>query len=605
MFKFLRSNAKFFYWIIAATFIAFIFVAWGMDVAGSRGGAARGGTAVGSVNGIEISAQAYDRAVRNAQNSMSQNAPDRTLNANQVALAQEQAWNGLIREVLMTAEIERLGLGITDDEILSIFRDTPPPEILQAYVDETGQPDMQAYYADLGNPNGRINWNQAEAWVRQSVPQRKLMSILTDGVTVSDDAVRELYVGQSGRAVAEYMGVAFADLAKDYEPTDAEIQAYYEAHPGEFHKPARGLCKVASWEIEPAQADFDEVRDLAVEVKQSIEDGEQSFADAAAIYSEDSSASNGGDLGTFDRTRMVDSFTEAAFSLPVGQISDPVQTQFGYHLIEVLEQEMEDDEVARVHARHILLKVEASDATRESIYERARDFHSAVNAANFMELAQADSTCKSLSPRPFNEGRDIPGLPQSAVGSRFVFRAESGQISPRFFTDGHVYVVLAEGLEPEGPRPLEDVKGQVTMSLKRERQRDEARNLLSPAVGRVQMGEVMADVASELGLVHGVTDTISSNANVPDIGYATPFNNVALRTPVGELVPEVETNRGLYALVPQWVKSFDEAEWTERREQLRSVLLRQAQNQALEAWFQAQEDAAEIEDWRDEVMASS
>ena len=51
MFKFLRSNAKFFYWVIAATFIAFIFVAWGMDVAGSGSGPNRGSTVVGSVNG--------------------------------------------------------------------------------------------------------------------------------------------------------------------------------------------------------------------------------------------------------------------------------------------------------------------------------------------------------------------------------------------------------------------------------------------------------------------------------------------------------------------------------------------------------------------------
>jgi len=269
----------------------------------------------------------------------------------------------------------------------------------------------------------------------------------------------------------------------------------------------------------------------------------------------------------------------------------------------VLEQEMEDDEVARIHARHILLKVEPSEATREAIYQRAADFQNAVNADTFMDLAAQDSTCEALTPRPFNEGRDIPGIAQSAVGGRFVFRAEVGQVSPQFFTDRSVYVVLAEGQEPAGPRALDDVRGQVSLSLKRERQLADARAQLSPAVGRIQMGESMADVAGELGLLHSVTDTISANANIADVGYATPFNTVALRTAVGDLVPEVETNRGLFALTVLWQKPFDDVEWADRRDQLRTVLLRQAQNQALEAWFAAQKAEATIEDWRDEVMA--
>ncbi|MDD5718740.1 MAG: SurA N-terminal domain-containing protein, partial [Candidatus Krumholzibacteria bacterium] len=65
MFKFLRSNAKYFYWVIAATFVAFIFLAWGMDFAGGGGsGGGRRSDTVGSINGVAISAWSYDRAVQ-------------------------------------------------------------------------------------------------------------------------------------------------------------------------------------------------------------------------------------------------------------------------------------------------------------------------------------------------------------------------------------------------------------------------------------------------------------------------------------------------------------------------------------------------------------
>jgi len=601
MFKFLRSNAKFFYWVIAATFIAFIFVAWGMDVAGSRG-MHQGASSVGAVNGVEISGFAYDRAVREMQASMRANAPDQPITANQAAIAQEQAWEQLVRERLMLEEIERLGLGVTDEEILQIFRESPPPEILQAFVGEDGMPDMQEYYAALGNPASGIDWRQVEQYVRQSVPRQKLAQILTAGVTVSEGAVRDLYLGQNGRVVAEYMGLALNDLATDYEPSDEEIEAYYQRNAGQYWQAERGKAKIAAWEVTASEADDREALDLAREIKRSLEDGDQTFANAAAIYSEDATASSGGDLGTFDRNRMVAPFTEAAFALPVGTISEPVRTDFGFHLIEVLEQEEEDGEVARVHARHILLKVEPSAETRDELFERVSEFRAAVKPGTFLTLAGDDPECEILNPRPFLEGRDIPGLAQSTAGGRFVFRAEAGQISPVLSTDRHVYVVLADGIEPAGPRPLEEVRGQVSLALKRERQREEAISRLSPAVGRVQMGEPMADVASELGLVHAVTDTISANANVPDVGYATPFNTVALHAAEGELVPEVVTGRGVFALKVLWKSPLDEEEWSARRDQLRDLLLRQKQNQALEAWFEARKEAARIEDWRDEAF---
>jgi len=597
MFKFLRSNAKFFYWIIAATFVAFIFLAWGMDVAGQR--APGGGDTVGEVNGMAISAWQYDRAVQELQANYRRNAPDRDLTVNQATLAREQAWEQLLREAILVQEVQRLGLSVSDQEVLRIFKESPPPEILAAFTDETGQPDLQAYYAALGNPDSGINWAQVESWVRTSIPRQKLVQMITAGVSVSEDEVREIYERQTGRFVAEYMGAALADLLPDWEPTDAEIQAHYEAHPGDYWQAPQATARVVAWEVAPAPSDYEEVRDLALEIKREIESGERTFAEAAAIYSEDGSAESGGDLGTFDRNRMVAPFTEVAFSLPVGQISDPVQTQFGYHLIEVLGQEEEDGEVARVHARHILLRVTPSEATRDAVYEHAADFRERVTEQNFLTLADQDTTAEVLTPRPFFEGRDIPGLRQSAAGGHFVFRAEPGEISPLMYTDDHVYVVMAEGVSPAGPQPLERVRNQVALTLKRERQTEAARQLLAPAAARVEAGEEMAAVAEELGLVHAVTDTVGAEANIPDVGFRTAFNLVALETPVGEFVPEVATNRGVFAMRVLWRSQFDQEEFDALRDRIRAQLLQERQALALEAWFEQKLAEADVRDLRD------
>ena len=73
----------------------------------------------------------------------------------------------------------------------------------------------------------------------------------------------------------------------------------------------------------------------ALRLKKEIDAGEITFQDAAKKYSQCPSGQNGGDLGYFGRNQMVREFENASFSLPVGQVSAPVRTQFGYHLIKV------------------------------------------------------------------------------------------------------------------------------------------------------------------------------------------------------------------------------------------------------------------------------
>jgi peptidyl-prolyl cis-trans isomerase C len=75
----------------------------------------------------------------------------------------------------------------------------------------------------------------------------------------------------------------------------------------------------------------------AVSLKEAIANGTHTFAEAASAHSKCPSGKQGGDLGFFGRGRMVPEFDQAAFVLPVGEISAPVQTQFGWHLLVVTE----------------------------------------------------------------------------------------------------------------------------------------------------------------------------------------------------------------------------------------------------------------------------
>lgn len=603
MFKFLRSKAKVFYWVIAATFIAFIFLAWGMDVMGSRGShSPRQSNAIGSVNGVDITYPQYEQAIRNIESNLRYRNPNVELNENQRAMMREQAWDEVVRAVIVDQELARLKLSVTDDEIIDIFKRNPPAEILQAYVDSTGMPNMNAYYADLNNP-GR-DWSRMEEYVRYLVPRQKLDTMIKGDVVVSEDEVRDVYRQQFGRARVEYMGVPFEDVRDTWEPTDAEVQAYYAEHAGDFPQPAQAQAKVAVWRRLASQADFAEVRKLATDVKAEIESGKRTFADAAAVYSEDSNAQTGGDLGIFDRNRMVAPFSEVAFALPVGQISDPVQTQYGFHLIEVLEK-IDEAGVPKVHARHILFKVTPGEATQNAIFERANAFRETATAQNFEAQANADTSCTLLVPRPFNEGRDIPGVRESAAGNAFCFRAEAGEISRVLASNDAVYIVLAGGVQPAGVQPLETAQGQIKMTLKEKRQREAARQRLAPLVARVESGQPMAEVATGAGLRYGVSDTLSVNSNSAEIGYSAAFMQLALQSPAGTLVPHVATSVGVFAFRVLWNPPVDEQQYGAIRDRIYISLLQRKQQAAIEAWYKQKLAEAKVVDRRDEGPAGA
>lgn len=120
--------------------------------------------------------------------------------------------------------------------------------------------------------------------------------------------------------------VAISDVLSNLEVSEEEAKAYYEAHKDEF---TNGETLRASHILVSSLEECEKIRE---EILQGL-----SFEDAAKKYSSCPSKENGGDLGSFGRGMMVPEFDKAVFSLPIGEISMPVKTTFGYHLIKVAE----------------------------------------------------------------------------------------------------------------------------------------------------------------------------------------------------------------------------------------------------------------------------
>ena len=134
------------------------------------------------------------------------------------------------------------------------------------------------------------------------------------------------YVDQMNKIAKELLAqIVMKKTLDEVTVLDEEVLKYYNENQEAFKEPANVTAKHILVDSE----------ELAKEIREKIASNELSFEDAAAQYSSCPSKEQGGNLGAFSKGMMVPEFEEVAFVLPVGEVSDPVKTQFGYHLIKV------------------------------------------------------------------------------------------------------------------------------------------------------------------------------------------------------------------------------------------------------------------------------
>jgi len=602
MFKLLRSQAKFFYWLIAITFLIFTFAVWGAQCTGNNVRQSQKPKDVGEIDGAKITLAEWNNAFQNYTDQMRKQYGDRPLTADQRAQASETVWQGLLRNKLEEREIRRRHIKVTDDEILQTLQNNPPRELLNQFRKKDGTIDIDAYKRALADPN--TDWTGVESYLRKILPHRKLQEELTADVDVTEDEVRQEFIKRHGRAVAEYLGALAADITYDATPGDSVLSAYLRQHAEDYQQPERVRVEIVTFPKTPSPADSADVLSLAKDVRNEIVSGKLGFAEAASIYSEDpGSKDKGGDLGSFDRQRMVKPFADAAFALADSQISQPVLTQFGYHLIQVLGRELKDGKVQRVHARHILLKITPGEDTISDIEDAAARFREAAVAQGFTAAATAESLTVD-KPDPFRKGWDIPGHRGTVQGGLYAFAAKDGDISAVLQNDDFYYVIHVLEHIPAGPATLEQVRARVLSDWTRQHKLDLAAAKLKPAVGELQLGGNFAAVAKKYGLHHAITDTFTATGNIPGVGYNTEFNKQAMAAKVGDLVPEVRTPSGVFAFKLLWKEPFDDALYQQERQQIHDRLLATKQQQAMKQWYDDQLAKADIKDNRALVLNS-
>lgn len=206
-------------------------------------------------------------------------------------------------------------------------------------------------------------------------------------------------------------------------------------------------------QITPSEESFQAGYANIEKVKELLNQG-QDFVELAGQYSEDpGSASNGGDLGWVKRGDLVKEFEEVAFALEPGQISDIVQTQFGFHIIQMIERQGE-----RIHVRHILIRLQPTAEDERRTVERLKEIRRKILAgeAGFEEMALQNSNDPNVAQDKGRLGKFATGSFQIKAFDAAIKPLQAGEISEPFKTDFGYHIVLLHGRQEARTLSLEN-----------------------------------------------------------------------------------------------------------------------------------------------------
>ena len=593
----MRSNAKYVFFILAGSFVLWLAIGQVMQILQPSA------NIVLKVNGREVPITVYQQRLQAAYEQYRQQSGVATLAREDEQQIQEQVTNQLIQDILLQQEYGRLGIQVSDEEILDAARTSPPPEVMRDPQFQTnGQFDLRKWQQFLQSGD-RATLMQIEAIYRDRIPQIKLAQYLTSDVYISDAKLWRIYRDQHDSVTVAALAV-WPYLVTDSIPvSDAELQRYLAAHTDDFKRPARAFVRFVAVPRLPLAADSAAARARVARVRAQLLGGAK-FEDVARRESADTvSGKQGGDLGWVKRTEQAfdPQFMAAAKTLAPGRVSAPVPTQFGYHLIRV--DAVKGDSLK---LRHILVPIELQGPHLEAVEARVDSLERL--AADQQNGALLDSAARRFNLPLSPVQRIVDGAPLELGRYRipdvsvWAFEAHVGETSPIIEAKPAYYVFRLDSLVPEGVPPLADVRDRVVAAVKLEKQK---------AIARHRADSLAA-------ALRGIPDLLKAGtARGLPVQRLGPFTrikppNYLAREPlvvgaafglrVGERSGAIVGEGGDFIIESLARKTADSTAWLAQKEAQRTQLLTAVRQARIQQYVDALRAKAKIVDRRKEIF---
>jgi peptidyl-prolyl cis-trans isomerase D len=543
---------------------------------------------------------------------------------NQVPKALEGLYaRQILNQLVFTKEIEfeaqRLGINVTNEEIADRVKQYLP----SAFNGDS--PVGMDQYSTQVQQRFQMTVPMFEKVIRQSLLEEKFRRLVTDGVSVGPNELQQQFRYQNEKIKIDYALIKPDDLESKITLDDAAIKAYYEKNKGRYTVPEKRIVEFGLLDQErirqgvqvsddelkikyqqniqdyqvptrvhaqhilfmtvgKTDAEVDEIKKKAEDVFKQVKKGAK-FDELAKKNSEDpGSKDKGGDLGWLVQGQTVPEFEKAAFSLQPGQVSDLVKTQYGFHIIKVLEKETAHTKPLEEVKLPLLTQLRLNKV-QEQENKISDQIAAAIRKSNKTPLADLakEFHLEVAQTRPVAVSDPLLELGNSNEVKERIFQLREGEVSQPMRTDRGYVVLSLKQVLPAHQGTLEEVRDKVSESLKQEKSVEIARSKAEDLSKRAKAGEKFDAVAKALGLDPKTSEDFSRAGSVPNVGSGKQLN-AAFNMKVGEVSAPLPlgTNWVVYRIESKTAANM--ADFDKQKKELTDQVLNEKRALAYEAF---------------------
>jgi peptidyl-prolyl cis-trans isomerase D len=581
---------------------------------GAKGAAAN--SVVADVEGREITAaqfrRVYMQQMQAYRQSYGANVDEKLLK--QLGIDQRIVQQ-MIQEEASLAEAAHLGIKASDAEVRERILSLP------AFQDNGQFIGDQRYRQLLRMQSPPMRPDEFEDQIRRSVIVEKLQAALTGWMTVADADVVNEFKKRNEKVKVQVANFPADKFRDGLVASDAEIAKHFDDHKdayriGEKRKVRyvtidqeglRQRATVTGQQIERAYNDNiqqysqpeqvrashillktegkDEaaVKKQAEELLAKIKAGAD-FGELAKKHSQDeSSAVKNGDLDFFPKGQMVGEFDKAAFSMKVGEVSDLVKTQFGYHIIKVTDKRAASTKTLDEVRSQIedQLKYEQAQAAGQKLADAV--------AAELKKPADFDTVARARGlpggeSGLFLQDEPIAGIGMAPAVGQQAFQMKEGEVSEPLRTpQGYAFITVTGRQDSYIPK-LDEVKARVRDDVLKQKAIEAARQKAAAINAAMKSGD-FEKAAKAAGLEVKTTELITRGAPMGDAGVSPALEAAAFALPAGSVSDPVVTETGAAILKVVERKDVAADELAKQKDTLRTEILNERKNKFFSAYM--------------------
>jgi len=610
--------------LLGLVVLAFIFMGAGSFNSGRKNRAA-------TVNGEPISINDYQQTHQQIIDRLRQRFGQRLDNEMLERLnVKKQAMNQVIEDELLRQTAKEHDIRVTSAELTDSITKIPA-------FQKNGRFNQQQYQMVL-NQN-RLSPAAFEAMQRQSMLTRKLSEIAKSGLHVSPEEARQWYNWRNAQIRIHYAAFSPGDFAdtvsvtekalKDYyekhkeqyktrpqlqaryikfrpasytsrvEVSEAEIESYYADNKKQYEQPATVKARHILLKV-PRDADPELVakkREKAAELMEKARSG-RDFADLAKAHSEGPSSSKGGDLGTFTRKDMVAPFADKAFSLKPGEISEPVRTRFGWHVIKVEEKTEKSIQPLSAVKKKIRSSLAMRKARDKAYDEAVAMYNKSFGGDDLVQNSRGREDIQVQTTDYFTRKNGPEALGDNAGKfAETAFKLPLMEVSDiAEIGDGYFLIQAIDKKEARIPE-FAAVRAEVKQDLLEQEQQEAAREAARKFLQAARSHQSIEQAGKNEGVTVETTGFFQRNQRIPGIGKDPKLAETAFGLSGDKPLPKnpVDGRKGFYVIAFADKKLPGDESFTKEKDRVIRRLQQQKQREYMSAWISHLRATSDIE----------